>query len=416
VQWINAEFVDAELLRVLAATLVSEFQNVRLYHPTSRVLVFLASDTALEPELQLARSGAPLTDDIMHYSRMGMNGVEDLIAAIALDEVGVRAFAEGAQISTDDNLLAATRSRFRADGLRDSDLHGLFAPYDPLLNARGWIYTQLGERVDFGYVTRRLARLGKQDRAIAAAEAQPDESTRLLMFGQLYSERNQLDQALAAYRGALERQPDNDQATYLLIEPSIGRLLQGTASPDIVALAERLPASAAAVIEGARYAAAQNWEALARLDGTLSRASITDAWYPDVVRLRTEWRSKVTQNIEAFGFDALRLIDRAILIQPTLNLYLLRAATGIAIGNGDVAIESSRHVVRVTRETLQLIGERDGRIAQRDLALIRQNMTVITNNLEGELVAGSERRAEAVRQSANQVMRYLDAATAVEPQ
>ncbi|HSG64635.1 MAG TPA: fused MFS/spermidine synthase [Gammaproteobacteria bacterium] len=414
VQWINAEFVDAELLRVLAATLLSEFDNVRLYHPTSRVLVFLASDAALDPELQLARSGAPLTDDIMHYSRMGMNGVEDLIAAIALDEAGVRAFAEGARISTDDNLLAATRSRSRADGLRDSDLHGLFAPHDPLLNSRSWIYTQLGERIDFGYVTRRLARLSKLDRAIAAAEAQPDESTRLLMVGLLYAERGQPEQALVAYRGALERRPENSQARYLLVEPGIGRLLQGTASRDVAALAERLPASAAAIIEGARYAAAQDWEALARLDGTLSRVGVTDAWYPDVVRLRTEWRSKVTQNVAAFAFDALRLIDRAILIQPTLNLYLLRAATGIAMGDGGVAIESSRHIVRVTRENLQLIGEGDGRIAQRDLVLIRQNMTAIMNNLEGELVAGSERRAEAVRQSANQILRYLDAATAAE--
>ena len=55
-QWMNAEFVDEPLLRTLAATLVEEFEYVRLYHPANRVLMFLASDAALDVELELARS------------------------------------------------------------------------------------------------------------------------------------------------------------------------------------------------------------------------------------------------------------------------------------------------------------------------------------------------------------------------
>ena len=59
-QWMNGEFVDEPLLRTLAATLLAEFQYVRLYRPSSRVLMFLGSDAPLDVELELARPGRPI--------------------------------------------------------------------------------------------------------------------------------------------------------------------------------------------------------------------------------------------------------------------------------------------------------------------------------------------------------------------
>ncbi len=412
VQWINSEFVDAPLLRSLGATLLSEFENVRLYRPESQVLVFIASDAELEPELSLSRSGAPLIDDVMHYSRIGLNGVEDLLAALVMDDAGVEAFAAEAPISTDDNLLLATQSRSQADGLMGAQLSELIAPYDPLLQRGSWIYTRLADRVDFGYITRRLIRLDQRIRALAAAEIQPDVSTRQLMVGLLYADRGQLEDATAAVRAALDRRPDNVQARYLLIEPSIGQLVQGTAAADVAELAELLPASAAAVIQGWKAAATQDWETLAQLDGVLGRTSVTDVWYPSVVRLRAEWRGKVTQNTESFAFDALRLIDRALVIEPSLTLMLLRVAVGISTKDAGIAIESSRQAVRMTGTTLERVSTGTGRIAQREITAIRQNLTAITNNLRGDLVAGNERHAERVRQNANEILRYLDAAAA----
>ena len=72
-------------------------------------MVFLASDGPLDIELQVARTGQPFTDDIMHYSRIGLNSVEDLLAALMMDQEGIEAFAAEAPISTDDNNLMATR-------------------------------------------------------------------------------------------------------------------------------------------------------------------------------------------------------------------------------------------------------------------------------------------------------------------
>ena len=95
----------------------SEFAaNVRLYRPSARVLMFLASDAPLDVELELARTGRPIIGDVMHFSLFGINSVEDLLASLAIDEQGILAFARGAEISTDDNNLMATRSRGRDPG------------------------------------------------------------------------------------------------------------------------------------------------------------------------------------------------------------------------------------------------------------------------------------------------------------
>ena len=74
----NAEFVDEPLLRTLAATLIAEYEYVRLYQPAARVLMFLASDAPLDVELELARTGRPIVENAQHFSRFGINGVEDI--------------------------------------------------------------------------------------------------------------------------------------------------------------------------------------------------------------------------------------------------------------------------------------------------------------------------------------------------
>ncbi len=276
------------------------------------------------------------------------------------------------------------------------------------MTTRGsWIYTRLFDSVDFGYVARSLVRLGQQDRAIAMAEAHPDESTRLVVLGLLYAARGQRDQAAAAYEQALTLRPDNTQARYLLIEPSIPALAQRNADPSVSALLEGLPASAGAIIFGWEAAANQDWGALVQLDTVLGRAAVTDAWYPDVARLRAEWRGQVRQDIETFAFDALRILDRAMLLRPEMNFYLLRAGVGVALGDGSIAVESSRQAVRLVRNSLERLAATGERINGRDLFVIQQNLDAIVTNLRGELVADEQRRAEDVRSEANQILRYV---------
>ncbi len=189
-QWMNAEFVDEALLRTLAATLLAEFEYVGLYHPWTRVLMFLASDAPLDLEIELARTGRPIIEDVLHFGRMGIYGVEDLLASLAIDEQGMLSFARRAELSIDDNNLMATRSRARADGLTTEDLETLFEAYDPLLRTGSWVHTQLGG-IDYGYLARRLILTAQTSRGTALAATIPDFSRQFEVYGLLFEATGQ---------------------------------------------------------------------------------------------------------------------------------------------------------------------------------------------------------------------------------
>ncbi len=349
VQWISSEFVDEPLLRSLAATLRSEFEQVRLYEPTPRILVFLASDAPLDIESALAQTGQPLSSDTLHYSFLGINSVEDLLAALVADEAGLAEFAGDAAISTDNDNLIATRSRARADGLTPDDLARLFAEINPLLDAGSWVYTRLGNQIDFGYLTRRLLRNGKQGRAAVLARIVPDESNRLLVTGTLLQAAGQIDRARQAFNASLGENPRNAQARYGLLAGRIGAL-----SDDAAANAGRvLPESAAAVIQGWRHAAAGDWAALAGLDSALASGAPTDSWFGDVAWLRALWRSNVTQDSQRFAGEALRLIDRALLLNASPRLFSLRALSASVAGDPDYIVESFRYAAALVRVQLR---------------------------------------------------------------
>ncbi len=414
VQWMNSEFVDEPLLRTLAATLLAEFPHVRLYHPASQVLMFLASEELLDVELQAARSGQPFTANIMHYSRMGMNGVEDLVAALTMDQEGIEAFAADAPISTDDNNLMATQSRSLADGLYLNDLNSLFRPYDPLIRRGSWIYTRLVDDLNFGYIAQRLINMGQQARAAALADAHPRNTNKLLIYGLVYAAAGQLERMKTAYEAALAADPSNAQARYLLIRDQLATLNTDEASEVSRALVDGLPAPAAAVVDGWGYGATRDYSALAQLDTVLGRSRVTDAWYPEVVRLRAEWRTNVSTDPERYAFDARRLIDRAILLAPSQDLYLLRAVSAIVLKDGDAVIESSRYITYFIQNDLQQADQQGVPLRSRDMLKMSQNLNAIITHLESDLVDGDPTRAAAVLSAAKEALEQVEAYAAVE--
>jgi tetratricopeptide (TPR) repeat protein len=407
----NSEFVDEPLLRTLAATLLAEFSHVRLYHPAAQVLMFLASEEPLDLELQAARSGQPFTADIMHYSRIGMNSVEDLLAALAMDREGVEAFAADAPISTDDHNLMATQSRSLADGLYLSELNEIFPAYDPLVRRGSWIYTRLMDDLNFGYIAQRLVLMGQPGRAVAAADVNPRDSNRLLMYGVVNAASGETARAEFAFKSALAADPSNAQARYLLTKGQLATLNTDAASEEAIAIASGLPAEAAAVVEGWGYGAARDYPALAglELDAVLGRSRITDAWYPEVVRLRAEWRTNIAIDRERYAFDALRLIERAILLVPSEDLYLLRAVSAIVLNEGDVVVESSRQIIAYIQQDLRQADDQSFPIRPDNLAKMKQNLISIITHLEGELAGGDRARADVVLSTAREALAQVEA-------
>ena len=408
VQWMNSEFVEERLLRTLAATLLAEFANVRLYHPSAQVLVFLASDAALDIEAEIARTGQPFTADVMHYSRLGMNGPEDLFAALAMDEAGVEAFARGAPLSTDNNNLMATDSSSRADGLLLGELSELFEPHDPLLQPDSWVHTRFGNTIDYGYIARRILYLGQPVRAERFAQAAPSAAQRAEIAGLVHRASGQTARAAQAFRSAIMADPDNLQARYFLVRDQLGAAGRGEAPEAIQTAADGLTGPARAVMEGWGFGLAGDWAALAELDAELGRSRITDAWYPDAARLRAEWRTNVAVEPERYAFDALRMVERALLLAPDQNLYLLRVVSSVEIGDDDRVLESSRYIMALIGQRLAQAQAAGFRLSIQELARLRQNLAAIAERLRSGLQVGDPPRVRRVLADVNELIEVID--------
>ncbi len=403
-QWMNAEFVDTELLRSLAATLLSAFANVRVYGLDGTVLYFLASELPLEIERQISLSGQPLADDVLHYSYMGLNGVEDFLVALMLDEEGVRRFADGAPLTTDDRNLMATRSRSRGDGLRSEQLTELFEPLDPLLDPAGWIHRDFGDDLNFAYLAQRLLAEGQVTRASRLSEVISNPSTQALVAAIGFEYNGNLASMNEALRVALSYDPGNVQARYKLVSAELPSFARRSPSAEALALAGELEGAPAAVVEAWPLGAEQDWQALADLDQVLGRSRVTDLWYPAAVKLRADWRNKVANRPE-YANDALRLVDRVLVVRPELDLYVLRAASAATLADDEAFVESGRYVEAYLQEKLQRTRQGNYELSESELSSILTRLRAFENQLAA--IAETEQRAIAVRDGiADLIMDY----------
>ena len=392
-QWMNSEFVDEDLLRTLAATVLDTFENVRVYAATGTVLLFLASDGPLDIERQVLRTGQPLTSDLLHYSYMGLNGADDFVAALALDEQGVAAFARGAPLSTDDRNYMATHSRYLGDGLSVRQLTELLRPHDPLLDRASWIHRELGDDLNFPYIATRMLANGQIERTARLAETVTDLSTRTLIAAIGFDFSGDTERRDTAVLQALQANPANADALFQYAARELPDFARGEASEEARAVAARLGGAPAAVFRGWPLGAAQDWPALAALDGELARSNPTDIWYPEVVQLRADWRTKVLDRPQ-FPFDALRMVDRALVISPTLDLYVLRAAAASALDDDATFVESGRYVHGYLASKLERAEQGAYVISDEELETTRNRLQAFDIRLTELSEAGGLRAAD----------------------
>ena len=124
-----------------------------------------------------------LSQDEALFASLGINGVEDLLAALALDQRGMERFARRAAHSTDNMNLMATASLPFANGLNVGRLLDILGPYSPFENAQSWVYTKSELDINFAYLARRLAQLGQLSRIVSIAGTTPDRADSLCVAG-----------------------------------------------------------------------------------------------------------------------------------------------------------------------------------------------------------------------------------------
>jgi hypothetical protein len=303
----NAGFVSEELFRSLVATLAAEYRHLLVYEPVPMSLVFLASDTEVDPRRWFASGGSRTDESARALARAGITLPEDLDWSLLLADRDLRALSANAKPITDDLNRLAMRSRPGA-GMSESEFSALVGPYDRVRNLAA-----TGAAAD--YVLQRLA------------EARPDRSARATpMIERGSSEARDFDIAI------------RDAVT----------LASGRASEEVMSVARRLPDSAAAVVQGWAAARAGAVSTLRDLDPALAKTSRMDSWFAASSRLRAEWRLDAAARAaadsmerKAYVSEALAIIDSALVSGVTTDLLFQRAAAAELAVDPDILIESS---------------------------------------------------------------------------
>ncbi len=398
VQWMNSQFLDEGLLRSMAATLLSVFEYVRIYQTDPGVLTFLASDSPIDIEKQIIRSeGRPIIDDLNHYSTNGMNSVEDVLLTLAVDEEGLTRFAQYADPITDDDNKMATQSDAFGTGITANKLFDIFAPYDPLLNSQSWVFNDL-EDINFVYMVARLMILRMGNRGNKLASVIPEHSTRLLINALGLDYAGKEDRATEYYWAALSEDPDNLATKYLLINQSLAKLALGTATPEIQSVANSLYGAPAALVAGWKYALEEKWKSLSQLDSELAKSETTDPWYANATQLRADWRLKTIDYEGRFANDALRLLDRALIIDPSLDRFVLRAASAFLIQDPDAFVESARIVGQYIEGTIKRVKDNEYEISESELDTIIIRLNGLIPQMTDQLAQFTSGRAYDVRE------------------
>ena len=355
VQWMNVIFMDEAMMRSLTATLLAVFPEVRIYRPDPETMVFLASDLPMNPERYIAETGLPLRQAPLHYARFGINALEDVVNALVVETDGARRLASGAAIITDDDNRIATSNVFEKSRGMSADSSGrLLAAHDPLQRPDSMVYTRLAGSLSFPYLTRRNGLFSVLDPSIADRVARMSRILGASADGeyaraQYYRILGQQSRSQELLRLAIDEFPDADSLRTEFLRDSFAALASGQPSPEVAQVASKLDAGSATVLEAARRAVKGEWAEVARLDGRLAEVGWKDAWHAEALALRVNWRIRVTNEAEQrrFADEAIGMLDRINLMNPTLTLFGLRARAGLAAGRPDIVVESLSNYARL---------------------------------------------------------------------
>lgn len=367
-QWMNATFVDDFLLKALSASMLDVFTYVRMYQVDPGTLFFMGSEQPLEPERQMARTGLPLSDDVLTYLEEGVGAPEDLLVALTMDQEKLEKFSAGAPTITDNrNYMATVSSRVLDDGtaLNQFSFYDLVKGYDPLTTADNWIGEAFPAPINFSYISRRFDAMGWHARALALAErlyGEGDIQALIVNAVGLQSQGNR-EESQTLLRRTLDAEPGNQQARYALLQPWFGDILAGTEVPDYVQeeLA-RLEGSAADVFGGLQALEVRDMATLLDLDAELAAVLPTDLWYATSVMLRAEWRIQLTTpgyQPRMFN-EATALIDSAIAMFLDVQLYMMRIRSTYLAGDIDAALATAKSVLRLIDVQIDRLEEQPG--------------------------------------------------------
>jgi len=375
-QWMDAGYLSEELLQSLTKTLLVVYENVRVYHFSPSVLFFLASDESLEIEQEIIRTGVPFKNNQNYFRRTGIASVEGMLSNLLMDGAAVRRFSADAPAITDDKNLMATNSVISRDpGLTFNtiDLAQLVQEYSPVFDADSWIYHSMQTSLDFvamgkRYVANGTPQLSEKLRELLYKQRNPSALT---LAAVTLLERKENSHGLKALDNALDANPSDEQARFLLTWQYKDQIKEKTAPPAVLAHYAKLPPSAKAVIDIWPHAyQRKDFGAAVLADELLAQARTTDLWFSPATKLRVNWRIQQA-DADQHAQDALELIDEVIVINQDPDFYGMRIATSFLSDQPHAQVETVRRLLALLNLHLDRYESRNDPIPQ---AHIRANL------------------------------------------
>lgn len=385
-QWINSQFLDESLLKSLCATILDVFPNVRIYQWSPQVLFFLASDEPMDIERQILETGRPFSDAPLFYLELGVSAVEDTVAALMMDEQGVRSFAEGAQVITDDfNMMAMESARLTQEGreLSVQKLADIFRPWVPALNPNSWVHQELGNALVFTRIAEKFATLSTRQYSseLVLTLSQANNPNALLLAGILLRSQTGGERAEETVSAALVAMPSSNYAKYAVVEPWLRFLgsetLEDQIPEHIPQIIETMTGISRVVVDAAAALTRRDLQRVADLDVQLSSANTADPWFAEAVKLRVDWRNAVSNPglQERFTDQAWRILDLAMANKNDQDFFAMRVVSAAQAGRGNEMMEGARAYIKVV--DFQLVAAEEGYIspetAELDLKLSQIN-------------------------------------------
>ncbi len=397
-QWINSQFLDEDLLRTLVATLVEKFEHVELYQPERQVLMFLASDSPIELWDGARGAETALRRHTRFYNRMGLRTIEDAIAMMTLDEAGVRKFAEGGVINTDDHNLLAFFSRPIGSGLTADSLLELFADVDPLTDPDSEFHQIAAHQINRHIVADQLLQGNFIQRTFNMARATANSSERATIDALGYEHSGNIDRAEASYELALSENPANEAAQFGLLRLYLPDLAQRQIPQRIGVLANQQTGPVRRVLEGWVFGASGDFERLKSFDAELAQVPPTSLAHPIAVKLRVDWRiveSQRTGDAE-IASEAMQILDDILASHWSFDLYVLRSGCAFLAGNAEAFVESINTATRQLEQRV-IRNEKDGNQISADEAVyLKGRLDRMRQRLDLPLADTARTRADQV--------------------
>lgn len=236
--------------------------------------------------------------------------------------------------------------------LRGNAVFNSLKDYDPILQPKSPIRTELPVALNHPYISRRLVAKKMTNKGVALSTSLVDsgDPQALVMIGLGQETQGDRSESQKNLLLALKANPEDQQARYALISPWVTQLLSKQAVPSyVLEQIKLLEGTGAATLQAISAAKSNDMDSLVKLDSVLARAHPTDLWYGRSVKLRAEWRLRVTtpEFQPRLYNEATQLIDSAIAFEQDQEFLSLRLRSTFLAGDIVSAFETAQRRIYI---------------------------------------------------------------------